>query len=57
MVKNPPANAKASGSLPGSVRSAGGGDDNPSSIIVWEIPWTEGPGRPQSMAHKRVGHN
>ena len=57
MVKNPPANAKDSGSLPGSVRPPGGGDDNPSSIIAWEIPWTEGPGRLQSMGHKTVGHN
>ena len=25
-----------------------------SSIIVWEIPWTEEPGGLQSMGHKRV---
>ena len=28
-----------------------------SSILAWEIPWTEGPGRLQSMGLQRVGHN
>ena len=28
-----------------------------SSTITWEIPWTEDPGRLQSMASQRVGHN
>ena len=28
-----------------------------SSIPTWEIPWTEGPGRVQSMESQRVGHN
>ena len=28
-----------------------------SSIFAWEIPWTEEPGRPQSMGSKRVGHD
>ena len=27
-----------------------------SSILAWEIPWTEEPGRLQSIAAKRVGH-
>ena len=27
-----------------------------SSILAWEIPWTEEPGRLQSWGHKRVGH-
>ena len=27
---------------------------NHSSILVWEIPWTEEPGRPQSMGSQRV---
>ena len=30
---------------------------NHSSILVWEIPWTEEPGRPQSMGSQRVGHD
>ena len=27
------------------------------SILAWKIPWTEEPGRPQSMGSQRVGHN
>ena len=26
-------------------------------ILAWRIPWTEGPGRLQSMGLQRVGHN
>ena len=28
-----------------------------SSILAWEIPWTEEPGRLQSMGLQRSGHN
>ena len=28
-----------------------------SSILAWKIPWTEEPGRPQSMGSQRIGHN
>ena len=28
-----------------------------SSTLAWKIPWTEEPGRLQSMGSKRVGHN
>ena len=28
-----------------------------SIILAWEIPWTEGPGRLQSMRSKRVRHS
>ena len=28
-----------------------------SSTLVWKIPWTEEPGRPQSMGSQRVGHD
>ena len=27
-----------------------------SSFLVWRIPWTEKPGRLQSMGSQRVGH-
>ena len=27
-----------------------------SSILAWEIPWTEEPGRLQSMGSQSVGH-
>ena len=28
-----------------------------SSILAWKIPWTEEPGRLQSMRSQRVGHD
>ena len=28
-----------------------------SSILAWRIPWTEEPGRLQSMESQRVGHD
>ena len=28
-----------------------------SSILAWRIPWTEEPGRPQSMGSQRVRHD
>ena len=48
MIKNPPANAGDMGWIPGSVRSPGEGATN-SSILAWEMQWTEEPGRLQSM--------
>ena len=30
---------------------------NHSSTFAWKIPWTEEPGRPQSMELQRVGHD
>ena len=27
------------------------------SILAWRIPWTEEPGRLQSLGSQRVGHN
>ena len=57
MVKNPPANA---GDM---VRSLGQEDPlekemaTLSSILAWEIPRTEEPGRLQSMGSQRVGHD
>ena len=44
-VKNPPANAgdiRDTFSIPGSGRSPGEGAH--SSVLTWEIPWTEKPG-------------
>ena len=49
MVQNLPANAGVVGLIPKSGRSPGGGHGNHSSILTWEIPWTEEPGRLQSM--------
>ena len=53
-VKNPPANAGDMGSIPGSERSPGGGNATHSSILTWEIPWTEEPGRLQSMGSQEL---
>ena len=41
VVKNPPANAKDLGSIPGSGRSPGERNGNPRHILAWEIPLTE----------------
>ena len=57
MVKNLPAVQETQ------IRSLG--QENPlqkekathSSILAWEIPWTEKPGRVQSMGSQRVGHD
>ena len=49
MVKNPPANAGDMGSIPGSGGPLEEEMATYSSILAWEIPWTEGPGRLQSM--------
>ena len=45
------------------VQSLGGEDPleeemaTHSSILAWEIPWTEESGGPQSMGSQRVEHN
>ena len=49
MVKNPPANAGDSGLIPGVGRSLEKEMATHSSILAGEIPWTEQPGRLQSM--------
>ena len=60
MVKNPPANAadaREAGLIPGF------GEDplkkettTHYSILAWEIPWTEEPGRLRFMGSQRVRH-
>ena len=58
MVKTPPANegdARDAGSIPGSGRSPGEGMATHSSILAWKTPWSEEPGRLQSMGSQRVG--
>ena len=47
MVKNLSAKAgdtRGVGSIPGSGRSPGVGNDNPLQYSCWIIPWTEEPG-------------
>ena len=60
MVKNPPINA-------GDIRDLGLvlGLEDPLeegmathfSILAWKTPWTEEPGRLQSVGSQRVGHD
>ena len=46
------------GSILGSGRSPGEGNGNPLQyFLAWKIPWTEEPGRLQSMWSQRVRHN
>ena len=51
MVKNLPASAGVGGLIPEKGMAAH------SSILAWEIPWTEEPGRLQSTGSQRVGHD
>ena len=39
------------------VRSLGWGMATHSSILAWRVPWTEEPGRLQSMGLQRVGYD
>ena len=47
------------GSIPGSGRSPDQEKEmaTHSSILAWKIPWTEEPGRLQSVGLQRVGHD
>ena len=53
--KEPACNEGVLDSIPGLGRSSGE-MATPSSILAWEIPWTEEPGRLQSMGSQRVRH-
>ena len=44
------------GSIPGSRRSPAEGMATRSSVLAWDIPWTEEYGGLQSMGLQRVGH-
>ena len=57
VVKNPPANTRDVSLIPGSGRFPGEGMVTYSSILGWKIPWTEEPGRLQSMGSQRIGHD
>ena len=45
------------GSIPGLEDPLEKGMAIHSSILAWRIPWTEEPGRLQSMGLQRVGHD
>ena len=60
MVKNLPASAgdvKDSGLIPGSEDPLEEVMATNSSILAWRIPWTEEPGRLQSIGSHRVRHD
>ena len=46
-----------SGSIPGQEDLLEKEMATHSSILAWKIPWTEKPGRLQSMESQRVGHD
>ena len=57
-VENPPANAgetRDAGSVPWLGRSSGQGNGNPLQYSCLGNPWTEEPGRLQSMGSQRAG--
>ena len=54
MVKNLPTNVGDMGSIPGSGRFPGEGNDNPLQHSCWQIPRTEEPGGLQSMGCKQL---
>ena len=56
MVNNLPA-IQETQSIPGSGRSPEKEMATHSSILAWEIPWTEEPSRLQSMGLQRVRHD
>ena len=59
-VNNLPANAADSGEMgliPGLGRSLEEGMATHFSILAWRIPWTEKPGKLQSIGLQRVGHD
>ena len=58
MLKNPPANAGDTSSIPGSARSSKEGNSNPQPVFSPEdFHKTEEPGGLLSMGSQRVGHN
>ena len=57
VVKNPPASAGDTGSIPGSGDPLEEGMATHSSILARRTPWTEEPGGLYSMGSQKVGHN
>ena len=57
MVKNLPAMQKTQVQSLGQEDPLEKGMATQSSILAWRIPWTEEPGKLQSMGSQRVRHN
>ena len=54
VIKNLPANAGEADSIPGQKDALEKEMETHSSILAWEISWTEDPGRLQSMEQRKV---
>ena len=57
MVKNPPTNATDAGSVLGQEDPLEKEMATRSSVLAWEIPWTEEPGGLPSLGSQRAGHD
>ena len=57
MVKNPPAMRETRVRSPGWEDPLEKGKATHSSILAWRIPWTEEPGRLQSMGSQSIRHD
>ena len=57
MVKHPSAMQETQVQSLGQKDPLEKGTATHSSILAWEIPWTEEPGGLQSMGSQRVGHS
>ena len=57
VMKNLPASAGEASLTPGLGRSPGKEMATHSIIFAWRTPWTEEPGRLQSMGSQRAGHD
>ena len=57
VVKNLPANAGDAGSIPGQEDPLEEEMATYYSIFAWKIPWTEEPGRLQSMGSQKVRYD
>ena len=57
VVKNMPANAGDTGSIPGSGRFPGGGNGNPLQYSCLGNPMDRGSWQATSMGSQRVGHD
>ena len=57
--KNPPANVRDADSIPspGRLLEKEMSTNSISSILAWEIPWTEGPDGLQSVESQKVRHD
>ena len=57
LVKNPLAMQETWGECLGGEDSLEKGVATHSNILAWRIPWTEEPGRLQSMGSQRIRHD